>query len=196
MTKIIFILLIFLTSNTFANSLYDITYRWDGKHKSAGDWTASAADSFLQIMPSSLPVNDVTSFCPRYNSLSDHEQIQFWVYLMSSLAQLESAFKPEAKYTENFVDSSGKKVVSRGLLQLSYESAKLYGCPISSGNDLHDPHINLDCGARIMVRWLKKDKVITGKSGKTWLGIARYWSPFRHSPAKIRSWTKTIPFCK
>ena len=52
--------------------------------------------------------------------------------LMVEMARYESGFKPEATYKENFKDSQGRFIISRGLYQLSVESAnqKAYGCGV------------------------------------------------------------------
>lgn len=156
---LVFSFFLLFLSKAKADSLYSISYRWDNQHEDARMWTAQSAESVDENILDVPPPKDIASFCPKYKGLSPLEQLQFWIYLMSSMAQLESNFKPHVKYTENFVDSSGKKVVSRGLLQLSYESAKLYKCNFSKDLELHAPDINLDCGAKIMAYWLKKDGV-------------------------------------
>lgn len=96
---------------------------------------------------------------------------QFWMMLFSRLSYWESNHKPECTYTEKFKDNDGKNVVSRGLLQVSIESANHYGCGIKNAQELHDPGINLRVGVTIANYWVKRKGLVDG--------MAMYWSPFR-----------------
>jgi hypothetical protein len=176
--------------------LYDINYRWEGYASDGDKWVKYVSDAIDEhgLMNAKQP-SDAAEFCPNFKSLSLEQKKMFWIYLVSATAELESSFNPKSSYTEDFKDSSGTKVVSRGLLQLSLESAQDYGCPVSKGADLYDPKTNLDCGIRILEHWIQHDGRIAGKSGSQWLGAGRYWAPFRHKPTKIKGWTKSIPFC-
>ena len=102
------------------------------------------------------------------------------IQTISIMAKYESSFNPAEKYTESFADASGVKVVSRGLLQLSQESAnqKAYGCKITDPKQLHDPKINLECSVKIAVKWINQDGVFFGGDK---LGLGRYWSVGRKS---------------
>jgi hypothetical protein len=132
---------------------------------------------------------DMHSWCP-----TRRDSKAFYIMLFSALARFESNFKPNASYTESFKDSKGNYVVSRGLLQISKESANGYGCAIKDEKELHDPETNLRCGVRIAARWVQRDGVIQGKSGTTWQGMARYWSPFRKDDriSAIKAKTKAV----
>jgi len=103
---------------------------------------------------------------------------RFYAELLGALSVFESNQDPTVEYEENFNDSNGKKVISRGLLQISIESANGYGAGIKDEKDLHDPAINLKAGVLIMSRWIVKDGLITNTKSE-WRGMARYWSPFR-----------------
>lgn len=110
---------------------------------------------------------------------------QFYVMLLSEMARYESAFNPKAKFTEGFDDSTGKPQISAGLLQLSLDDAKYYGCEFKTMNDLFNPRLNLRCGVKIMNRWVIEDGVIAkGYSNKNARGGARYWSVLRRSKTK------------
>jgi hypothetical protein len=106
-----------------------------------------------------------------------HDRKEFWVKLITEMIRYESDFNPQSKYTEAFSDSTGQRVVSRGLLQISYESARGYGCPIKRVEDLHDSKLNIECGVRILNRWVPRDRMI----GTNKLGGARYWAVLRES---------------
>lgn len=107
--------------------------------------------------------------------------------LMYEMARYESGFKLEATYKESFKDSKGKNVISRGLYQLSVESANqsAYACNVTE-KTLHDPLVNISCAVKIFGYWAKRDNTLmSGKRG----GCARYWSVCRtnsKSNSKIR----------
>lgn len=99
---------------------------------------------------------------------------------ISIMAKFESSFKPETSYKESFKDAKGNYVISRGLLQLSIESAnqKAYSCGIKTADELHNPKININCAVKIAAYWINKDQVFFGGDK---LGIGRYWSVGRKS---------------
>jgi hypothetical protein len=170
--------------------------RWEGKHADGRDWsvhTYDAVSEVASVLVSTVP-SDYREFCPDYPSLSASERKNFWMYLLSAMAQYESNFRPALTYRESFRDSRGNYVVSRGLLQLSIESGNGYGCGLKQASDLHDPYTNLECGLRILGRWVARDKRIAGNSGG-WKGGARYWSVLRTGSRvnSIKGWTKA--FC-
>lgn len=110
---------------------------------------------------------------------------EFYAELLGALAFFESNFEPNATYVEGFKDKKGVPVVSRGLLQLSFESCNGYGAALTREEDLHHSDINLRCAVLIMSRWIYGDGKISGGSKKAWEGMARYWSPFR-KPEKVK----------
>lgn len=174
---------------------------WEGKHPQASEWTTFTYQELDRVGQQIINAekSDIETFCPKYDTLSYERQKDFWVYLISAVTKYESNFKPETAYTENFRDSSGKKVVSRGLLQLSIESGNAYGCGFKNAQELHDPFRNLTCGIIILNRWIGKDHRVAGKEAGTWKGGARYWSTLRSSldPYKnIVAKTKVLPYCK
>lgn len=151
----------------------------------AGDWKNVQWSSMAIMAVADLGVNllaavpaDVKEFCSAYPTLGPSKRAQFWAMLLSAMARYESGFKPNTSYTEDFPDSSGVPVVSRGLLQISKESANGYGCGITDAKQLHDVETNLRCGVRILNRWVPKDGRIAA-IGKSNLGGARYWSVLR-----------------
>lgn len=175
--------------------------RWESVASGSRAWTEfvfTQVDSAGADLLSTLP-GDMTQFCPNYAALPVNHKKDFWVYLLSSIAQFESSFNPALSYTESFTDSSGQLVVSRGLLQLSIESARAYGCELASAQDLHDPYKNLLCGIKILNRWVGTDGVIRGQTtAGAWRGGARYWSVLRRDAQynSIRSWTAEQSYCR
>ena len=124
------------------------------------------------------------------------DPIPFYVMLFSSLARFESDFDPKETYTENFTDAKGKKVLSRGLFQVSIESAnqKAYNCGIKNAEDLHDPYTNMRVAVTIANYWIVRDGSIAGGIRGAWRGMARYWHPFRNPEgvAAIKKNTRSL----
>lgn len=174
------------------------------KKNTDGTWTAYAEAAVVTSKLPSLVPNDVDKFCPSYASRSDSERVVFWVGLLSIVARPESDFKPDATYTESFKDSDGSPVVSRGLLQISIESAnqKRYSCSVRRAEDLHDPRVNLACGVKILDAWVRLDNVIATYYGERPVGGGRYWStlreknhPKRNHLPEITRFTRSLSVC-
>ncbi|MCB0378582.1 MAG: hypothetical protein KDD33_08830 [Bdellovibrionales bacterium] len=158
-----------------------ITMDWDGAHREAPLWNVYlylALSSTNKDLINKRP-NDVLDFCPRYDDLGDEQRKMFWIHLISVMARFESNFDPNTAYEEDFVDSKGKKVVSRGLLQISDESSRGYGCNQRLAEELHESQKNLVCGLKIMSHWVNADKVISELKNNKWRGGARYWAVLR-----------------
>lgn len=174
---------------------------WLAANPDSQSWEASvtsAIDEYGSSLLSSTP-DDIADWCPTYGQHSDEERKAFWSYLMSSLMRYESNYDPSVTYTEPFNDASGNRVVSRGPLQLSIESANGYGCGISDPRELHDPQTNLSCSVRIMNRWIERDSVIQSRTATgNWRGLARYWSPFRRSSQRsaMQAQVRASSYCK
>jgi hypothetical protein len=173
---------------------------WAGKNAD-GAWTAAAEQAVAaSALPASLP-GDVQTFCPAYAERTPEERVRFWAGLLSSMARPESNFKPEAQYVEAFADAQGHRVVSRGLLQISIESANQarYGCAIAQAEDLHDPAVNLACGVKILAYWVATDGVIASYGTGPSRGGGRYWSTLRernkHLP-ELTGFTRQLAVCQ
>ena len=173
---------------------------WSGKNPD-GSWTRMTELAVMQSPLVKLVPTDVQSFCPLYASLKQQERSQFWVALFSAMAKPESNFKPQSFYQEKFKDGKGRRVVSRGLLQISHESANQprYACDVTHPQALHDPKVNLSCGVKIMSKWVQTDGVISQpRWSKDPKGGARYWSTLRPQHGKVQSianFTRQLPFC-
>lgn len=176
-----------------------IRARWEAKQRDGVAWSKHVFEQIPVLAPKLLAKSpgDVTQFCPGYNELSVTDKKNFWVYLISSMAELESGHNPAVTYTEAFADANGNRVVSRGLLQISIESGNGYGCGFKTAADLHDPNKNLDCGLRILNKWVGNDGTLAGQKGTTWQGGARYWSVLRKDPnlGKIKAWNQALRMC-
>lgn len=181
---------------------------WDSK-AGTESWTSSLERSLHSsgLALYDVKIEDAAEWCPKYNSLNTDEKTQFYVMLISTMAKRESNFKPETSYKEGFNDSKGNPVISRGLLQISKESAnqKAYGCSIQSEQELHDVETNLRCGVKILNHWISKDRKIASsekgffQTNYTHYGAARYWSVARSSSsskAVLTKATNSLSFCK
>lgn len=162
----------------------------------AKEWTEildKALEKHGQEMIRVDKVIDAAMWNSSFVGMSYTQRKQFFIMLISSMAEFESKFDPKCVYEEGFEDSQGNPVMSRGLLQLSKESVnqKAYGGNIKDPKELHDVKTNLECAVKILNYWIPKDKCIG--SGK--LGGARYWSVLRDSSKsqpKIRAKTKLL----
>lgn len=176
-----------------------IRARWEASQRDGAAWSKHVFERLPALAPRLLAAtpSDVTQFCPAYGQLNERDKKNFWVYLLSSMAELESSHKPEMSYTEAFNDAQGNRVVSRGLLQISIESGNGYGCGFKTASELHDPLKNLDCGLRILNKWVGNDGKIAGQIGATWQGGARYWAVLRRDPnlGKIKGWNQALRMC-
>lgn len=173
---------------------------WDDKPDGRA-WTKIAIrgiERFGVALLTGEDVGDASTYCPRYKRLDLQERGRFWVKLISAMAKKESSFKEGLNYTESFNDNTNTRVVSRGLLQISRESAKSYGCKIEAGVDLLQADFNLPCGIKILNRWVARDSRIGSGKIEAWRGGARYWSVLRNGPSKeiIVKSVSELSFCK
>jgi hypothetical protein len=104
-----------------------------------------------------------------------------WVHLIVAMARFESSYKPVTTYREKFKNSRGEFVISTGLLQISYESARGYGFSGITTEQLKEPKKNLEVGVKILERWSLADGVIAGNGKSPYQGSSRYWSVLRAS---------------
>jgi hypothetical protein len=160
-------------------------------------WSLAAYQGFMSLGGEKLlSVNpaDLLPVCKNFEKMGKEDRAKVYTYLVSAMARYESSFKPEETYQENFNDVHGNPVISAGLLQISVESGRGYGCPVTKTEDLFSPTTNLNCGVRILTRWISNDLLaFTNKKGG-----ARYWSVLREtssSRAKILAKLKALPLC-
>lgn len=173
---------------------------WDGQTDQADEWTKytlRAIEQHGQGLLASDP-SDAKFYCANWDALTPVQRKAFYVAFVSVMVQEESRFRPQVSYKESFVDSKGKKVVSRGLLQISRESANYYDCGFETESDLHDPQQNLSCGVRILDQWVTRDQRLAGHNGRRWVGGSRYWAVLR-GKSDIRTFRlalSQLPYCQ
>ena len=154
---------------------------------------ADYGQELLKVVP-----NDIGTYCPQYVEFGSHKRGDFWVHLISKLAYFESSYNIDETYQEEFPDNDGNRVISRGLLQLSIESANgNYDCGLLNAQELHEPKINLECAVRIFNKLVVQNRAIAGKVNGRWQGASRYWSPFRDKEKnkKLVTYTNSLDFC-
>jgi hypothetical protein len=135
-----------------------------------------------------LSFSDKADFCPRYEDLKPEQKRDFWSTLLAVMSIYESGIRPGTSYDEGQTDANLDGVVSRGLVQMSYNSAKQKryvdnGCQLESARQLHIPHVNLRCALAAMKTLVKQDGCIACGKKK---GGAKYWSTLRN-PYKVKN---------
>lgn len=158
-----------------------------GARPEAPIWTGTALAALdahgaplVDIVPA-----DIDVYCPGYRDASPEERKTFWVTFLSALAKHESTWRP---------DVSGGNGAWHGLLQISPQTARGYGCRARSAEALKDGGANLSCGIRIMAVTVPRDGVISAGMG----GVAADWGPF-HQAAKradIQARTRSAAVCR
>lgn len=82
-------------------------------------------------------------------------------------------------------------VISRGLIQMSLESAQSLKCPFTTPEEIYDPKKNIDCFYRAAARYISQDNQLVGRGADgNWKGVSRYWSPMRKTIDKKTGLTK------
>ncbi len=178
----------------------ETSYAYWMDNNSADSWTKYTEKAVTSSLLYKTTPKDIASFCPQYKLLNKESRIQFWTGLISVMASFESNFDTQTQYVEKFEDNNGEYIISRGLLQLSFESAnqKNYSCEIKSATDLHKAKVNLTCAVNILSFWVNKDHLISGSDSDI-KGGGRYWSVLRPTGSKlkkIKAITKQLDFCK
>jgi len=138
-------------------------------------------------------------FCPNYSKLGVDLQRLAWGFLVGAVVSFESSYNPNSAFEESNGDWS------EGLLQLTYGNSF---CPKSkAAGNIRDPIINLNCGVRIMGKYLAQDRVVASGGYPQYgapppKGLARYWAVIRvpdskrqHDLKSIIAMTKTAPGC-
>lgn len=156
------------------NAPSDLVLAWSGQPDGA-KWTAFL-DEAMKDLPEAGPI--VTP-CKKLTLKPCAKQ------LLSIMAKRESGFKPETSFNET---GHLAGVTSRGLFQLSYDSAnqKAYKCGIAKAKDLHDPKTNIQCAVKILSYQAKKTGTLI--DGTADGGCGTYWSVCRSKNGTSKSY--------
>lgn len=152
-------------------------------------WDKIVEEAIPASMLSYRVPHDVRRFCPRFYGMGMADKRAFWAYFFQALAGAEAGLNPTSRvrHTEPEVavkDAvTGRMVRSQGLLQLTYEDQKRYGCDFDWEADrkltaddpektILQPKNNLECGMKILERQIiERHKPLFSRSG--------YWSTLR-----------------
>ena len=165
-------------------------------------WDKTVEDALPASMLSREVPRDVRRFCPRFYSMQELDKRAFWAYFFQALAGAEAGLKPRARvrHTEPAVavtdGVTGRAVRSEGLLQLTYEDQRRYGCdfdwasdrrlkPNAAGKTILQPKNNLECGVKILVNQIiDEHKPLLSRTG--------YWSTLRPGTLSYRVFAKQM----
>jgi len=154
-----------------------------------------------EMLSSQVP-RDVRRFCPRFNTMREVDKRAFWAYFFQALAGAETGLDPttRVRHTEPEVAVkdyvTGSAVRSSGLLQLTYEDNKRYGCDFDwdadrklKANDpaktILQPKNNLECGVKMLDKQIiEQHKPLLSRSG--------YWSTLRPGGKSYRVFAKQM----
>jgi len=134
-------------------------------------WDAFVERRLPAIMLTRRVPRDVRRFCPAFYRMDEADKRAWWAYFFEALASAEAGLKP----TSNVIHTdpqvavispvTGEMTHQAGLLQLSYDDSRRYGCDFNWKADrrlpLHSPQRtilqperNLACGIRILYHQL------------------------------------------
>jgi hypothetical protein len=146
--------------------------------------------------------HDVKRFCPRFYGMPEEDKRAFWAYFFQALAGAEAGLKPTVQVKHSQPEMmvkdgvSGREGRTSGLLQLTYEDQKRYGCDFDwerdktlKANDpertILQPKNNLECGVKILEKQIiEKHKALLSGSG--------YWSTLRPGTVSYRVFAKQM----
>ena len=145
---------------------------------------------------------DLHQFCPRFAAMSEADKRAFWAYFFQALAGAEGGLKttavarhaqPEMQVKDSVSGTTGR---THGLLQLTYEDQKRYGCNFDYEADrrlpvkdpdrtILRPKNNLECGIKIL------EQELIGQH-KPLLSRTQYWSTLQPGTISYRVFAKQM----
>ncbi len=153
------------------------------------EWDATIEKALPDELLSPRVGRKVAQFCPRFSTMSEVDRRAFWAYFFQALAGAEAGLKATAdvQHTDPqvaVVDRVSHRMVrAQGLLQLTYEDSRRYGCDFDWHADKHlqphdprktilQPDNNLLCGVNIL------DNQLVDQN-KPLFSTTSYWSTLR-----------------
>ncbi len=153
------------------------------------EWDALIEKALPDHLLAPQMAKNVREFCPRFSSMDDVDRRVFWAYFFQALSGAEAGLNATSTVQHSepevaVVDGVSHRMVrSEGLLQLTYEDARRYGCNFDWNTDKqlseHDPNKtilqpenNLLCGLNILEKQLVTQQ-------RPLLTKSSYWSPLR-----------------
>jgi hypothetical protein len=145
---------------------------------------------------------EVRRFCPRFAAISEADKRAFWAYFFQALAGAEGGLKttavvrhtqPEMQVKDSVSGTTGR---THGLLQLTYEDQRRYGCDFDFKADrrlpvrdpdrtILRPKNNLECGIRILEQELIDQH-------KPLLSRTQYWSTLQPGTVSYRVFARQM----
>jgi hypothetical protein len=165
-------------------------------------WDKMIEEAIPASMLSSRVPRDVKRFCPQFYRMGAGDKRAFWAYFFQALAGAEAGLDPttRVRHTEPEVavtdKVTGRAVRSQGLLQLTYEDQRRYGCDFDWTADkklkaddpaktILQPKNNLECGVKILARQIiDRHKPLLSRSG--------YWSTLRAGNPDYRMFARQM----
>jgi hypothetical protein len=166
------------------------------------NWDALIEKNIPPEMLSMQVPHDVRRFCPAFYNMSDVDKRAFWAYFFQALAGAEAGLEPTTRvhHRQPQVNKrdpvTGRPTRQEGLLQLSYQDQKRYGCDFNWEKDkslkpddpdktILQPGNNLQCGIKILANQIiDQHKPVLSKSS--------YWSPLQPGTAPHRNFLKQM----
>ncbi|MCK5608315.1 hypothetical protein KAR91_40915 [Candidatus Pacearchaeota archaeon] len=177
------------------------SYKFKWKHEYNDYFLINAIKTYGAALLTKKP-SDWKDYIDVYPTTQDG-LITFWGNIMVEMALWESNWDSSiSSLEEDYFKRTGIKIFSRGLFQMSIESARAYKkCKplLASVADLHVDSKNIKCAVIILNHLFDKDGVITKKvrggflNTKTyWRGGARYWAVLRGTKTYTKKALKAI----
>jgi hypothetical protein len=164
------------------------------------DWDHFIEQAVPAEMLSSRVPRDVRKFCPNFYGMSETDKRVFWAYFFQALAGAEAGLNPTTNVRHPQMAKvdrvTGQPVHSEGLLQLTFEDQKVYGCDFDWDADrklpkndpartILQPKNNLQCGIKILnTQIIDHHKPLLTKTS--------YWSPLQPGTVPYRSFVKQM----
>jgi hypothetical protein len=153
------------------------------------EWDATIEKALPDELVSPKMGRKVAQFCPHFSAMPEADRRAFWAYFFQALAGAEAGLNATAdvRHTDPqvaVVDGVSHRMVrAQGLLQLTYEDSRRYGCDFDWTADKHlpphdprktilHPENNLLCGVNILDNQLTVQK-------KPLMSVSSYWSTLR-----------------
>jgi hypothetical protein len=145
---------------------------------------------------------DVKRFCPQFYGMTEVDRRAFWAYFFQALAGAEAGLEPtvQAKHAQPEMmvkdEVTGRQARTSGLLQLTYEDQRRYGCDFDWQQDrllkvddpertILKPKNNLECGVKILDKQIIEER-------KPLLSRSGYWSTLRPGTVSYRVFAKQM----
>jgi len=165
-------------------------------------WDKIVEEALPPEMLSAAVERDVRPYCPRFDTLSERDKRAFWAYFFQALAGAEAGLKPTVRARHSQPQMQVRDGVTgldgrtEGLLQLTYEDEKRYGCDFDYEADrrlpagdprrtILQPKNNLDCGVRILDQELIQEH-------KPLLSRTEYWSTLQPGTVSYRVFARQM----